>query len=161
MAVSVPMIDRKGSGEQVGQWLHVGSQVLDMVDGKDMYCDYVPFNNTMSCISTTYFMRNQRGEKEYWHFHLPGAQGRRVRLHRQLYEDCAFFFHGSAPLTLKQDVHHAHGMSVHHNCLDSLEVMSKGRHTQLHARQRARGPNHMAYQRPRHRGRRPRASGDR
>ena len=151
MPLSVPMIDRKGSGEQVGLWLHVGRQVLDSVEGKDMYCNHVPFNNTMSRISITYFMRKQKGEKEYWHFHIPGAQGRRVRLHRQLYEDCACFVDGSDPLTLKQAVHHAHGMSVHQNCLDSLEVMEKGRHTQLHARQRARGPNDMSYVRPRRR----------
>ena len=149
-----PMIDRSGSGEQIGVWLHVGCHMLDIVMGKRMYCDFVPFNIPMTSQCTTYF------EKGYWHFHLPGSQGRRVLLHRQLYEDAHCFVLGSAPLTLEQEVHHSHPRSVHWNCLDDLVVMSGALHRQLHARARAKGPNDPGYRPPKkgkgkRKGRRP------
>ena len=142
MPMYYPMIDRNGSGEQIGVWLYVGSHLLDTVNGEGMYCDFVPFNITMSSQCTTYF-----GEG-YWHFHLPGPQGRRVLLHRQLYEDAHCFVLGSAPLTLQQEVHHSHARSVHWNCLDDLVVMSRALHTQTHARARAKGPNDLGYRPP-------------
>ena len=121
------MCDHLHGTGQKGWWVHVGRQLLDVTsDGQRMECDYVPYNMDMSAICTTAF------DGSYWRFHLPGAQGKRVFLHRQLYEDIV----SGALVPNGQDVHHTLG--VHNNVLSSLELQDSGPHRRGHRRQRRR-----------------------